>query len=123
MTTEHGKDLHAPPAPAVGRVDLRQAAIAVLRATDARIDAGNGKGHPGEPHDHVLGDLEGREHLVCDTVRDCAGCGGAQYGSEDALNVSIAALRLALGEDPMPYERYRPETIADVVAALTETPR
>lgn len=103
-------------------VTLEKAALAVLLAEDAVRDAMNGYGHPGEEHDHVLGDLDGDRHPVCSTVDDCAACGGAQYGAEDARNIATAALRVALGREPMPFERYLtsdlPVALEDVLVSL-----
>lgn len=86
------------------RAALHEAAVAVLAATDALRDAGNGHGHPGEAHDHVLGDLLSRPHRVCDPIADCAACGGAEYGAEDHLHRAIGRLRLAVGQEPKPWE-------------------
>lgn len=90
----------------LGAGRLEEAAVGVLIATDALRDARNGHGHPGEAHDHVLGDInygEGRPH-VCSSVDDCAGCRGAQYGTEDGLHMALGQLRLALGLSPRPWE-------------------
>lgn len=83
---------------------LEVAATEVLRATDALREADNGNGHPGEAHDHVLGDLLRAPHS-CDTVSCCSACGGARYGAEDAVLRAIGALRVALGQEPKPWER------------------
>jgi hypothetical protein len=80
--------------------DLATAARAVLRAVDAYRDAVNGAGHPGTPHDDVL--WPGGS--IRDYVDDCSACGGAQYGTEDALNRAYGALRDAVGEPRKPWE-------------------
>jgi hypothetical protein len=85
------------------RNPLAKAAIEVLRATDRLTDAINGSGHPGEAHDHVLGDLLS-PHRVCDQIADCAACGGAQYGCEDDLHRALGSLRMALGQEPKNWE-------------------
>ena len=82
--------------------DLRAAALAVLRLNDAHRDAENGQGHPGEPHDTALGDPLECAHSE---VGDCAACGGALYGIEDEQNRAWGDLRVALGEEPKPWER------------------
>ena len=81
---------------------LTAAAEEVLRATDALTDACNGLGHPGEAHDDVLR-MGGP--IASQVWGDCAGCGGAQYDAEDDLHRAIGALRLALGQEPKPWER------------------
>lgn len=91
------------------RDDLEDAAREVLHAADACRDAVNGQGHPGEPHDRMLhhllnGPLLPGEVQVFSTVDDCSACGGAQYGTEDTLMRAYARLRVALGEEPLPWE-------------------
>ena len=67
---------------------LTDALAGLLRARQAYIDAVNGKGHPGEEHDEALVHASDKdaEWRVIDVVGDCAGCGGAQYGTEDEMN-------------------------------------
>jgi hypothetical protein len=79
---------------------LRTAALALVRAMDAHVDALNGQGHPGEPHDDAL--YFGG--IVRDMIGDCAACGGAQYSAEDAEQRAAVAVKLALGEPLRPYE-------------------
>jgi hypothetical protein len=86
---------------------LRDAALEVLRATDAYRDALNGQGHAG-PHDRYIHfdpctDLPGVEH-VYDITGDCSACGGSQYGTEDDLQRAIVRLRLVVGEPLQPWE-------------------
>ena len=83
---------------------LEAAAKAVLRAADAYRDAINGQGHPGEPHDRFLWSRLPGDMQIYSPVGDCAACGGAQYGAEDALDVAYGALREALGEPRLPWE-------------------
>lgn len=84
--------------------DLETAARAVLRAVDAHVDAVNGLGHPGEPHDRMLWyPIPGDVQIYSDST-DCAACGGAEYGTEDALNLAYGDLRQALGEPRKPWE-------------------
>ena len=83
---------------------LVTAARAVLRAVDAHRDAVNGLGHPGEPHDRMLWQSTGGDFEIYSTVADCAACGGADYGTDDALNVAYGDLREAVGEPRKPWE-------------------
>ena len=78
--------------------DLEAAAKAVLRAVDAYRDALNGRGHEGEPHDRLLWQRRPGDVQIYSPDSDCAACGGAQYGTEDDLNVAYGDLREALGE-------------------------
>lgn len=87
---------------------LRQAAAAVIRATDAHRDALNGLGHEGVPHDRYLAQPPVNGFEIRDLVGDCAACGGAQYGTEDDLQGAVADLRAALGEERKPWEWSRP---------------
>lgn len=93
---------------------LRDAALTLVRAYDANVDALNGSGHEG-PHDkdiHIdpCTNLPGVLH-VYDITGDCGQCGGAQYGTEDAVQAAIVAVKWALGEPLRPYEQHR---IADL---------
>ena len=87
---------------------LRAAAMEVVRAHEAVRNALNGFGHPDEPHDSVLGDLYRRgtdEVQIIDQVGDCAACGGAQYGAEDAENAAFGWLREELGLEIRSWEQ------------------
>jgi hypothetical protein len=84
---------------------LKAAAEAVLRAADGYRDALNGLGHEGEPHDRMLHHGIGSDIEVFSTVDDCAACGGAQYGTDDALTAAYGDLREALGQERLPWER------------------
>jgi len=84
--------------------DYDSAARAVLRAVDAYRDAVNGLGHPSEPHDRMLWHSTGGDMEIYSPVDDCAACGGAQYGTEDALNQAHGDLREAVGEPRKPWE-------------------
>ena len=93
---------------------VRFAAQAVLDAADAYRDALNGAGHPGEDHDTWLReprDPNAAFHIY-DTVGDCSACGGAQYGTEDALTQAYGDLRAALGHDRLPWEFDRSQGVA-----------
>lgn len=85
-------------------MNIEAAARAVLRAVDARRDALNGLGHPGEDHDRMLWHPSGGDYAIYSTVGDCAACGGADYGTDDALNVAYGDLREAVGEQRLPWE-------------------
>jgi hypothetical protein len=80
---------------------LRDAAQSVLDAERADRDARNGLGHPGHPHDRVLA-LPGQ--MFSSPATDCAACGGAEYGTDDALRRAFGDLREALGQERLPWE-------------------
>lgn len=85
---------------------LEGAAREVVAAVEAQRDAINGIGHPGREHDTVLReprDPDASVHIY-DTVGDCAACGGAQYGSDDRMNLAMGDLREALGMERRPWE-------------------
>lgn len=92
---------------------LRDAALSLVRAYDANVDAINGLGHVGEDHDKWLhfGPVSPDGVEIFDTVGDCAACGGAQYGSEDAVQHAIVAVKLALGEPLRPYEEHQAQQV------------
>lgn len=85
---------------------LRTAALSLVRAYDANVDAINGLGHPGEDHDTFLREPRNPNAAfhIYDIVSDCAACGGAQYGSEDEVQRAIVAVKMALGEQLRTYE-------------------
>lgn len=92
-----------------GEMNIRKAAEEVLRCVDAYRDAQNGLGHEGTPHDRDIHidpctNLSYVEHIY-DITGDCAGCGGAQYGTEYQLQQAYGQLRRALGQEPMAWER------------------
>lgn len=83
---------------------LLASARAVLRAVDAHRDAVNGLAHPDEPHDRWLWQPSAGDVQIYSSVGDCAACGGAQYGTEDDLNMAHGDLREAVGETRLPWE-------------------
>jgi hypothetical protein len=82
-------------------MELREAGLAVIAAVDAYRDAVNGLGHPGE-------------------TGDCSACGGAQYGTEDALTHAHLALRDALGLPRQTWQEYYPrgDELADYIVVM-----
>jgi hypothetical protein len=86
------------------RTILESAARSVLRAVDAHRDAVNGQGHPGEPHDRMLWHPLPGDVQIYSNSTDCAACGGAEYGTDYALNTAYGDLREAIGEERLPWE-------------------
>lgn len=87
---------------------LREAAMRLVEAQELNRDAINGMGHEGEPHDKVLhpDPPPGADFDVFDITGDCSACGGAQYGTEDALTAAYAQLRFVLGLPLRPWEAH-----------------
>jgi hypothetical protein len=102
---------------------LREAALDVIRTTDAYRDAVNGIGHPGEDHDKALHfepcALAPDGHLY-DLTGDCAACGGAQYGTEDSVQKAMGLLRAAVGLPKKPWETETQEEWDAALAAARE---
>lgn len=86
---------------------LRAAAEAVIAATEANRDAINGIGHPGEEHDRAIHmdpcTSDPGVHVYSPST-DCAACGGAEYGTEDALHLAMGDLRAACGLERRAWE-------------------
>jgi hypothetical protein len=68
---------------------LRAALERLIQTREIYLDAVNGLGHSGEPHNSDLG-ISGA------TVDDCSACGGAQYGAEDDMSRAFDEARAAL---------------------------
>jgi hypothetical protein len=95
----------------------------VIAAVDAYRDAVNGLGHPGEEHNRDLHfepcPLAPEGHIY-DMTGDCSACGGAQYGTEDALTHAHLALRDALGLPRQTWQEYYPrgDELADYIVVM-----
>ena len=95
---------------------LRERIKDITNAADAYVDAVNGRGHEGTKHDRDLWHPMPGDVQVYSTVGDCAGCGGAQYGTEYELQVAYVAGKLVAGLPLRPYEEQNVEQARDLIA-------
>ena len=90
--------------------ELVTAAMHLVIAYDRNLDAINGQGHPGEPHDQAIhidpctGDPD--VHMYSNST-DCAACGAAEYETDDDVQQAVVDVKVALGLSLRTYEEWR----------------